>query len=86
MAEDIFAVSTFSCNAALRQLRHPVVKSGKNKGSYSVVEFIMQNDAGLPHSSVPAQWILPAFTLLFYLITINGYGYHRDEFYYMACG
>ena len=37
-------------------------------------------------SSAIARWMLPAITLLFYLVTIQGYGYFRDELYYLACG
>lgn len=30
-------------------------------------------------------WVLAAFTLLFHLVTIRGYGIFRDELYYLAC-
>lgn len=40
----------------------------------------------LPIASFVARWILPATTLLFYLLTTHGYGYHRDELYYIANG
>ncbi len=31
-------------------------------------------------------WLLAAVTFLFHLLTIEGYGYFRDELYYLACG
>lgn len=33
----------------------------------------------------PELWILPALTLLIHLLTWRGYGWFRDEFYYVAC-
>ncbi len=33
-----------------------------------------------------ALWLLPAATLAFHLATLHGYGYFRDELYYLACG
>jgi 4-amino-4-deoxy-L-arabinose transferase-like glycosyltransferase len=33
-----------------------------------------------------ATWIVAALTTLFHLATANIYGYHRDEFYYLASG
>jgi 4-amino-4-deoxy-L-arabinose transferase-like glycosyltransferase len=30
-------------------------------------------------------WLMAAATLLFHLLTIRGYGYFRDELYYLAC-
>lgn len=40
------------------------------------------------HADVPdlTPWVLPALTLLFHLLTIQGYGYFRDELYYLANG
>ena len=31
-------------------------------------------------------WLLPVATLLFHLVTAEGYGYFRDELYYLSCG
>ena len=58
----------------------------KNKFLNSLVVNCMPREDVLPRSSLIGQWLLPAFTLLFYVLTVNGYGYHRDELYYMACG
>jgi len=33
-----------------------------------------------------AVWALAALTFLFFLLTARGYGYFRDELYYLACG
>jgi Dolichyl-phosphate-mannose-protein mannosyltransferase len=46
----------------------------------------MQSEGHLSRANFLAQWLLPLFTLFFYIFTINGYGYHRDELYYMANG
>lgn len=46
----------------------------------------MQSETGFSPRSSLAYWLLPGITLLFYLLTIDGYGYFRDELYYMACG
>ncbi len=32
------------------------------------------------------RWLLTGGTLAFYLLTLRGYGYFRDELYYLACG
>ncbi len=32
------------------------------------------------------RWLLTGATLAFYLVTLRGYGYFRDELYYLACG
>ncbi|MGZ8762547.1 MAG: ArnT family glycosyltransferase [Acidimicrobiia bacterium] len=34
----------------------------------------------------PATWVVATATTLFHLATANSYGYHRDEFYYLASG
>ena len=31
------------------------------------------------------RWLLPALVVLFHLATARGYGYFRDELYYLAC-
>lgn len=33
----------------------------------------------------PELWILPGLTLVIHLLTWHGYGWFRDEFYYVAC-
>ncbi len=38
------------------------------------------------HSGVFVAWLVPALTLLFHLATWQGYGYFRDELYYLANG
>ena len=44
-------------------------------------------EAGVAARGGPTNWelALPAGTLLFYLLTARGYGYFRDELYYLAC-
>ncbi len=32
------------------------------------------------------RWLLTGATFVFYLLTLRGYGYFRDELYYLACG
>ncbi len=36
--------------------------------------------------ALPVGWLVPAVTLLFHLATCQGYGYFRDELYYLANG
>ena len=68
--------------------RHKACPYGnrKNKFLNFLVVNCMPREDVLPRSGLIGQWLLPAFTLLFYVLTVNGYGYHRDELYYMACG
>ena len=41
---------------------------------------------GLPRLSATTLGILAAATLTLHLVTTAGYGYFRDELYYLACG
>ena len=47
---------------------------------------MIRDEAPAPREEGPAAgWLLAAATLLFHLLTIRGYGYFRDELYYLAC-
>jgi dolichyl-phosphate-mannose-protein mannosyltransferase len=39
----------------------------------------------VPERGTWAEFLLPAVALLFSLLTVRGYGYFRDELYYLAC-
>jgi hypothetical protein len=38
-----------------------------------------------PLAAKAAAWLAPTATLLFHLLTFRGYGFFRDELYYLAC-